>query len=165
VPLEDDAAGLRAGKPEVFLQTSSDESSPIFSPDGKWLAYVSNEKGSHQVYVRAFPDKGGKWPISLDGGDYPMWSRSGHELFFESSDNRIMVAGYTVQGEAFKADTPRLWTAKALAKTLKLIDLAPDGKRILAVVAAEGGDTQQPRNHVVFLENFFDELRRRVPAK
>ena len=93
-----------------------------------------------------------------------MWSRNGRELFFESLDGRIMVADYTVQGDFFVAEEPRLWSEKALAKTVKLIDLSPDGKRILAVAPAEGGDEQQPRNHVVFLENFFDELRRRVPV-
>src|SRR5262249_16210241 len=65
------------GKPEVFLQTPADERNSSFSPDGKWLAYASNESGIYQVYVGAFPDTGGKWQISSDGGTYPMWSRSG----------------------------------------------------------------------------------------
>jgi hypothetical protein len=97
-----------------------------------------------------------------------MWSRSGRELFFESLDDRIMVAGYTVQDASFLADKPRLWSEKALANLVnsrKNVDLAPDGKRIVAVMPAEGGEAQQSRNHIVFLENFFDELRRRVPMK
>ena len=93
VPVENDGGGLRAGKPEIFLQTSSDERNPSFSPDGHWLAYVSNESGDFQLYVRTFPDKGGKWQISSAGGAYPMWSRSRRELFFASLENRIMVAG------------------------------------------------------------------------
>jgi serine/threonine-protein kinase len=167
VPLETDGAGLRAGKPEVYLQTPFDKRNPSFSPDGRWLAYTSNELGSFQVYVQAFPDKGGKWQISRDGGGYPMWSHSGRELFFESLDNRIMVAGYTVQGDSFMPDTPRLWSEKALANTVnsrKNVDLAPDGKRIVAVMPADVGDAQQSRSHIVFLENFLDELRRRVPV-
>jgi len=142
VPLESDGPGLRAGKPEVFLQTPSDERVPSFSPDGRWLAYASNESGVFQVYVRAFPDTGGKWQISRDGGSYLMWSRSGRELFFESLDNRIMVAGYTVQGDSFIKDKPRLWSEKALAITVPVsrnVDLAPDGKRIVAVMPAEEG--------------------------
>ena len=94
-----------------------------------------------------------------------MWSRSGRELFFESPDNRIMVAGYTVQGDAFFPAKPRLWSEKALANTFahsRNVDLAPDGKRIVALMPAEGGEAQ---HHVVFLENFFDELRRRAPVK
>jgi serine/threonine-protein kinase len=165
VPLENDGAGLRAGKPEVFLQTPADERYPSFSPDGKWLAYASTESGGFQVYVRAFPDTGAKWQISSDGGGYPMWSRGGRELFFESLDNRIMVAGYTVQGDSFVPGKPRLWSEKALANTvnaIKNVDLAPDGKRVVAVMPVEGLEAQQSQHHVVFLENFFDELRRRV---
>jgi serine/threonine-protein kinase len=166
VPLENDTTGLQAGKPEVLLQTSSEERYPVFSPDGRWLAYASNASGGFRVYVRAFPDKGGKWQISSAGGSYPMWSRSGRELFFESLDNRIMVAGYTVQGDSFIPGKPRLWSEKTLANLVnasKNVDLAPDGNRILALMPAEGPETQQSQHQVVFLENFFDELRRRVP--
>jgi serine/threonine-protein kinase len=92
VPLESDGAGLRAGKPEVFSQTPFDERHPMFSPDGRWIAYTSNESGTYQVYVRAFPDKGGKWQVSNSGGSFPIWSRSGRELFFRNPENRIMVA-------------------------------------------------------------------------
>ena len=96
-----------------------------------------------------------------------MWSRSKRELFFESSDNRIMVAGYTVQGDKFFPAKPWLWSEKALANTVnsrKNVDLAPDGKRIVAVLPAEAGGAQQSLNHVIFLLDFFDELRRRVPV-
>jgi serine/threonine-protein kinase len=168
VPLENDGAGLRAGKPEVFLQTASDERYPSFSSDGKWLAYASSESGSFQVYVRAFPDTGGKSQISFGGGSYPMWTRSGRELFFESLDNQIMVAGYTVQGDSFVPDKPRLWCEKTLGNTVitsKNVDLAPDGKRVVALMLAEGLESQPSQHDVVFLENFFDELRRRAPVK
>ena len=60
MPLQGDGAGLRGGKPEAFLQTAFDERHPLFSPDGRWLAYASNESRSYQVYVRAFPDKRGQ---------------------------------------------------------------------------------------------------------
>ncbi len=169
VPLEDDGAGLRAGRPEVFLQTASDERYPTISPDGRWMAYASTESGSFQVYVRAFPDQGGKWQISGTGGAYPMWSPSGRELFFESLDNQIMVAGVSVQGNSFVPDKPRLWSGKALANLVnvsKNLDLAHDGKRIVALMPAPGAEGQS-LNHVVFLQNFFSELQRRVagPAK
>ena len=68
MPLASDSAGLRVGKPEVFLQTPANEVFPSFSPDGRWMAYSSDESGTAQVYVRAFPDKGGKWQISNSGG-------------------------------------------------------------------------------------------------
>ena len=121
VPLESDSAGLRAGKPEVFLQTPADERYPSFSPDGRWMAYSSDESGTYQVYVRAFPDKGGKWQISNSGGTYPMWSRNGHELFFETLDNHIMVAAYTVKGDSFVADKPRVWSEKQIGGAVNAI--------------------------------------------
>ena len=168
VPVESDGAGLRAGKPEVFLQTPADERYPSFSPDGRWLAYISDESGIYQVYVRAFPDKGGKWQISASGGTYPVWSRKGRELFFRGLDNRIMVASYTISGDAFLIDKPRLWSEKRLADYGRVgvgtYDLAPDGKRIVALMPAEGPEEQEAQNHVIFLENFSDELRRRAPA-
>jgi len=169
VPLESDSAGLSAGKPEVFLQTPADERSPSFSPDGRWMAYSSDESGTFQVYVRAFPDKGGKWQITNSGGAYPEWSRNGHELFFETVDNHIMVAAYAVKGDSFVADKPRLWSEKQIGGniTYKNVDLAPDGKRIVALMQAETAERQKAQTHVIFLENFFDEVRRRTatPAK
>jgi Tol biopolymer transport system component len=168
VPIVSDGAGLRAGKPEVFLQTPADERAPAFSPDGRWLAYMSDESGTYQIYVRAFPDKGGKWQISNSGGAYPMWSRTGHELFFEALDNHIMVAAYTVKGDSFVADKPRKWSEKQLGGTInaaKNVDLAPDGKRIVALMQVETAEGQKAQNHVIFLENFFDEVRRRTATQ
>ena len=166
VPLETDSAGLRAGKPEVFLQTPFDERNPSFSPDGRWLAYASDESGAFQVYVRAFPDKGGKWQISNDGGLYPTWSRIGRDLFFETPDNHIMVTTYQTKGDSFAADKPRVWSNTKLANVglNGNYDLAPDGKRIAALMPGDTAQGQQVQNHVIFLMNFFDELRRRVPT-
>jgi Tol biopolymer transport system component/predicted Ser/Thr protein kinase len=165
VPLESDGAGLRAGKPEPFLQTQFNERSPVFSPDGRWLAYASDESGVYQVYVRAFPDKGGKWQISNNGGVYPVWARNGRDLFFRTEDNLIMVAAYTGKGDSFVADKPRVWSEKRIGDsglTGTNYDVAPDGKRIVALMPAGGPDEQKTQSHVIFLQNFFDEVRRRT---
>jgi Tol biopolymer transport system component len=169
VPLESDNAGLRAGKPEVFLQTPASEQFPSFSPDGRWMAYASTESGTNQVYVRAFPDKGGKWQISNSGGRFPMWSRNGRELFFETLDYHIMVAAYAVKGDSFEADKPRMWSEKqpqlgTATGAAVNVDLAPDGKRIAALMPVDTAEGQKAQNHVIFLENFFDEVRRKVPV-
>lgn len=167
VSLETNGAGLRAGgKPEA-IEHRFEERHPSFSPDGRWLAYRANESGTYQVYVRAFPDTGGKWQISNGDGVYPVWSPKGRELFFRTLDNQIMTAAYEIKGDSFVADKPRLWSEKRLANVglFRSYDVAPDGKRIVALMPAEGLEEQKAQNHVTFLLNFFDELRRRVPTE
>jgi hypothetical protein len=104
--------------------------------------------------------------ISHRGGTYPVWSRG--DLFFESSDQHIMAAAFRVLGDSFVADKPRLWSEKPIggsAGSNKNIDLAPDGARIVALMpASEAKESQESQNHVVFLLNFFDELRRKAPV-
>jgi dipeptidyl aminopeptidase/acylaminoacyl peptidase len=140
----------------------------VFSPDGRWLAYVSNESGKNEVYVRAFPPspsgQGGKWQISNNGGDLPRWSRKGHELVYQSGD-QLMAASYAVKGDTFVAEKPRVWIAKlGGAAGYAMWDLAPDGKRVAVLAPAESAEAPKQDHEVVFLENFFDELRRRVPV-
>jgi serine/threonine-protein kinase len=131
------------------------------------MAYDSNESGSYQVYVRAFPDKGGKWQVSNSGGLNPVFSRNGHDLFFHTDGNQIMVASYTVKGDSFVADKPQVWSEKRLANSgfNPNYDLAPDGKRIVALMPAGTTEDQRAQNHVIFLENFFDEVRRRTSTQ
>ena len=164
VPLEDQGGQLKAGKPEQFLKSSFSDSSPMFSPDGHWLAYQSDESGKDEVYVRAFPPpssgQGGKWQVSNNGGVEPHWSRSGHELVYRSGD-QIMAAGYTLNGDTFAVEKPRVWIAKLPGTEW---DLAPDGKRIAVVTHVESAEAPKQDHEIVFLMNFFDELRRRVPA-
>jgi serine/threonine-protein kinase len=169
LPLDiDSKSGIRPGKPEPFLTSDADERSPSFSPDGRWIAYSSNESGTFEVYVRAFPDKGGKWQISSGGANYPFWSRTGHELIFETVDAHIMSVSYSVENGSFKSETPRLWSPKSivnLVNSVKNFDLAPDGKRIAALMPAETAEDPNLQSHVILLLNFFDELERRVPTK
>ena len=171
VPVESDGVGLRAGKPELFLETPFNDRGPVFSPDGRWLAYASDESGSYQIYVRPFPGApsgpGGKWQISNNGGIFPVWARNGGELFFRSEDNHIMAAAYSVKGDSFVAEKARIWTEKTIADIGQAgtnFDVSPDGKRVAALMPVERPEDQKAQNHVIFLLNFFDELRRRVPA-
>jgi serine/threonine-protein kinase len=165
VPLEDQGGTLKGGKPEQFLKSSFVDTEPRFSPDGRWLAYQSTESGMPEVYVRAFPPlssgQGGKWQISNAGGTAPRWSRSGQELVYQSGD-QLMTASYTVQGDTFVAGKPRVWIQGLGSNTLW--DLAPDGKRVIALLPVETTQgTQQQDHEVVVLFNFFDELRRKAP--
>jgi hypothetical protein len=166
VAVDGEGGALRIGKPEPFLQTPAFEQEPALSPDGRWLAYASDESGVWQVYVRAFPDNGGKWQISNGGGQYPMWSRSGHGLLFESLDQRILTVSYSAQGDSFAADKPRTWLDTPIGGNyaFKNVDIAPDGRRILALMPApQAKGSQEAPNQITFVLNFFDELRRRVP--
>ena len=165
LPMEgDEASGWKPGKPTVFLNSPFAEREPMFSPDGRWLAYVSNETGRNEVYVRPFPGPGGKWQISIAGGDYPTWSRAKRELFYGAPNGQIMIASYAVEGDSFRAEKPRLWSdGRFVARGLnRMFDLHPDGTRFaLAASAQAAGGAKQDK--VVFFFNFFDELRRVAP--
>ncbi len=142
----------------------------MFSPDGRWLAYVSDKTGRSEVYVRPFSGPDGEWQISTGGGGTPTWSRSRHELFYTGPDARIMVSGYAVEGDAFRADKSRVWS-DALYRTrprgfqyFRNFDLHPDGQRFALAKALTGSGGQTKVDKVVLVFNFFDELRRVAPA-
>jgi Tol biopolymer transport system component len=79
-------------EPKPFLRTRFSEGAPVFSPDGRWLAYISNESGVIQVYAARFPDGRGKVQVSTDGGTLPQWSANGRELFYVKRDAMMSVA-------------------------------------------------------------------------
>jgi len=165
------APGVRLGKPELFLRSASSLSAqiePVFSPDGRWLAYVSDETGTREVYVRPFPGPGSRSQISTGGGMVPIWSRAARELFFLTPDRRIAVAGYTSTGDSFVASKPQVWSEKRLPEVPPFsfsIDLAPDGKRFAVVLFADGTAEPKPLTRVTILQNFFDEVNQRVPVR
>lgn len=165
VPIETSGSGLRAGNPEPFLQTKAFEVYPAFSRDGRWLAYGSNESGTWQVYVRAFPDNGKALQVSVNGGRIPAWSPNGRDLLYRTDEQRIMVAAYRVDGDSFSVEQPHPWSRTQLADTgvLSNFDLAPDGKFVAALMPAASPDEEQTKSHVTFFLNFFDELQRRSP--
>ena len=89
LPIEgDEKSGWKPGEPKPFVNTAFSEVQPVFSPDGRWLAYSSNESGDYDLYVRPFPGPGGKWQVSSGGGNYPKWSRNGKELFYRTGTAR-----------------------------------------------------------------------------
>ena len=160
-----DADDPKPGKPEPFLRTPADETIPSFSPDGHWIAYRSNESGIYEIYVRPFPaGSGGMWQISVGGGVYARWAKHGSELFYETTDNRIMVMDYKVEGASFVPGTPRLWTDQQLFYPgTSNLDLAPDGKRFIVFSTPEAAGGAKGSVHVTMLLNFFDEVRRKLP--
>src|SRR5262245_62017064 len=161
--IENASGQLRAGDSELFLQTPSSNAFPALSPDGRWLAYASAESGIYEVYVQPFPNKGTKWLISNNGGTMPVWSRSGHELFYRTEDQRIMVASYTVTGNSFIPDKPHAWPGRQLSNLglTPNMDLSPNAKRFAVVMPLENlAPAQQTRHHVTLVLNFLDEILR-----
>jgi hypothetical protein len=158
----DDASGWKFGTATAFQTTPFDEVDPTFSADGRWLAYVSNESGHQDVYVRPFPGPGSKVQISTDGGVYPTWSRTRPELFYGTADRRIMVVAYRVEGDSFRPARPRPWSDRRYGQRPgQPFDLHLDGNHFVV-----GPDTEAAakQDHVTFVFNFFDELRRIAPA-
>jgi serine/threonine-protein kinase len=165
LPMEgSDTAAGKPGTPDVFFSSASADFSPAFSPDGRWLAYASNESGRLEVYVRPFPGPGGRVPISTDGGNYPTWSKSTRELVYADGDGRVTAVTYDTAGDVFHADKPRPWASDSVRVVPRVgasrtFALHPDGNRLVAARAADVGQAARQET-VVFISNFFDELRR-----
>ena len=84
--------------PQPFIRTPFNETDARFSPDGKWVAYVSDESGAREVYVRPFPSGVERWQVSTSGGSAPRWSRDGRELFYVGRDGRLMSVAVRAAG-------------------------------------------------------------------
>ena len=84
-----------------FVDAATPVPEAQFSPDGRWMAYVSAELGTTEIFVWPFPVPVGRWQISMGGGRLPVWSRNGHDLLFIALDQRIRVVSYTTHGDSF----------------------------------------------------------------
>jgi serine/threonine protein kinase/Tol biopolymer transport system component len=149
-------------KTQPFLRTPFDESVPRFSPDGRWLAYISNESGRHEIYVQPYPGPGGKWQISTEGGTEPAWNPNGRELFYRSGAKMMAVDIVTQPGLA--AGKPRvLFEGKyePSPATSPNYDVSPDGQRFLMLKRSE---QQEAATQINIVLNWFEELKRREPA-
>ena len=151
------------GASKPFLETQFREGAPAFSPDGKWIAYVSDESGRFEIYVRPFPGPGEKWPISLEGGNEPVWPRNGRELFYRAGDTMMAVDVQTTP--TFSAGKPRKLFEGAYERSLALwanYDASPDGQRLL-MVRQENASARATHINVVL--NWLEELRQKLPAQ
>ena len=153
--------------PELFLATPFEERGASFSPEGQWIAYVSDESGRDEVYVRPYPGPGGQVIISTGGGAEVVWGPDGSELFYRNGDQVMVVAVTT--GLTFSAETPApLFAApypldRAGPGGTPNYDISPDGEQFIFVEqnSSTGGEGST-QIHVVL--NWFEELTTRVPV-
>jgi eukaryotic-like serine/threonine-protein kinase len=151
-------------KAQPFLQTPAYESAPQFSPDGHWLAYSSDESGRVEIYVQPYPGPGGKWQISTDGGNEPVWNRSGRELFYRNAD-KMMAVDVTTQPNFLAGKPKMLFEGRYVPSggTLPDYDVSPDGQRFLMLKPIEQQQVGVTQINVVL--NWTEELKRLVPTE
>jgi serine/threonine-protein kinase len=148
-------------KAEFLLQTRYGEAWARFSPDGRWIAYMSNESGRYEVYVRPFPGPGPRVQISTDGGAEALWHPSGRQLFYRTFGTRFYVVDVRLSPE-FEAGRPRLlFEGPFIHIPGYCVDISPDGERFLTL---HNPQNFEPNPTLTVITNFFDELRRLVPA-
>jgi serine/threonine-protein kinase len=151
----------RREPPRPLLDIKAQVSDVELSPGGHWLAYESNESGRFEVYVRPWPAiEAGRWPISSNGGQHPLWSRDGRELFFISASGMMMSAAIK-PGPSFSYDRPvELFSAAPYyVNVARNYDVSLDGKRFLVVKSADAKVAKPP---VVVVANWFDEVQKRM---
>ena len=143
-------------KAQPFLRTPFNESAAQFSPDGRWLAYVSDESGRSEIYVQPYPGPGGKWQISTEGGIEPIWNRSG---IYYRNENKMMAVEVTAQ-PSFSAGKPHVLFEgqyMRMSQSNAVYDVSPDGQRFLM-----GKESEAQNNEINVVLNWFEELNRRL---
>jgi Tol biopolymer transport system component len=120
-----------------FLPTPFTETMGQFSPDGRWVAYVSNDSGPNQVYVVPFPGPGGRVQVSANGGTWPRWRRDGSEIFYLGPDNLLMAASVTSRSGGFEVGAVQPLFKLGRGGVRSVYDVAQDGRRFLVSALRE----------------------------
>ena len=144
-------------EPKQFLKTQFEERAAVFSPDSRFLAYVSNESGRDEVYVRPFPSGGGEWQVSEQGGNQPRWSRDGKEIFYVEHDTLIAVSVNTKPTFSV-GSTERLFSDRSLVSHFPIqnYDISGDGQRFVMVESLG-----TPQYTIRIVQNWYEEFRDR----
>jgi len=149
------------GPQRPLISTPAFEGGAMFSPDGRWIAYVSDESGQMQVYVRPTA-KERRWPVSIEGGTSPVWNRNGRELFFRNG-NKIMAVEVAATGAELTLSPPRLLFEHAYTYgatiTIPNYDVSPDGQRFVMVQDDPGA------GRLAIALNWSEELKRLLPTR
>jgi serine/threonine-protein kinase len=158
---------MRNRQKVALLTAPHDEFNAEVSPDGRWLAYQSNESGRDEIYVRPFPNVSapGRWQVSPDGGTGPVWSRDGRELFYlVQATGQLVSVPVQAMGASFVAGTPQPLFEGSYFRGPggRSFDVSPDGKRFLMIRPESNKALPSPQ--IVVVLNWFNELRRVPPA-
>jgi serine/threonine-protein kinase len=152
------------GQVKLVLNEAHEYRLPTVSPDGHWLAYLSDESGRYEVYVRPFPNvEAGKWQVSTDGAGQPHWSFDGRELFYINAYKEMMAVTVKTERGFSSMEPVRLFDVSKYFFPLggyPNFDLTPDGRKFL-LVKPSGLQTTR----ILVVQNFFDELERLLPTK
>ena len=143
-------------KPYLFHQSQFAEREASFSPDGKWVAYCSNESGEYRVYVVPFSGSGGKWQVSPGGGCGPRWRGDAKEIFYFSSDNRMMAAEVKASASSFDVGPIHVLFGTRPYGVFGRFDVSADGQRF-----AIPYETGQPSAAITLVMNWPAELKKR----
>jgi serine/threonine protein kinase/WD40 repeat protein len=147
-------------EPRLWLQTSFNETMPALSPNGKWLAYVSDDSRRNEVYIQPFPDHGERKQVSVEGGDMPLWAPNGRELFYWA-DNRIMSVSVTTDGTLKIGNPVAIFDYEEdYAGHRMTYDISPDGTWFVGMQR----DPMAPPDEVEVVLNWFEELKHKVPV-
>ena len=151
-------------RPRLLVASEFVDAHPRISPDGRWMAYQSNESGQFEIYVRPFPNvDGGQWRVTRDGGaTHPVWSPDGRELFYRDGSAVLAVSIDTTR--AFAAGNPRVLFSGPYRQPGpfgQVYDIAPDGEHFL-LIRENGVDTG--KSEMIVVQNWFEELKERVPV-
>ncbi len=149
---------------QPLLQTRFNEMNATVSPDGRWLAYQSNESGPPEIYVRPFPDvQTGRWQLSTSGGTRPLWARTGRELFYVALGGAVMSAAVDTAGGFRPANPTKLFSGLYYMGLIgRTYDVSADGQKFLMIKNVGHTAAEAPR--ILIVENWFEELKRRVRA-
>jgi hypothetical protein len=153
--------GASTAAPRPFIATRFNEGQSKFSPDGRFVAYVSDESGQNEVYVVPYPGPGGKSQVSRGGGTLPRWNRNGRELFYLSEDGKLMSVAVET-APAFRADAPRVLfdDPQIMQRPGFPYDVSPDGTRFIVIRADAGGEGVRAQSELRVVVNWIDELER-----
>jgi len=154
---------LPGGRAEEYVATPFNERSPAFSPDGRWIAYVSNESGRDEVYARSYPRPDTKIAISNTGGREPVWSPDGQTLYYRNSDRMYAVAIDLLEGELEAGEPESLFTGRFRFDNTahnQYYDVARDGRFLMV----QRTDESRP-DHLHLVLNWFEELGRRAASR